>query len=191
MFKLEHEDKNSKARAGIVKTSHGNIQTPIFMPVGTQGTVKTLSPQELKELGAEIILGNTYHLFLRPGSELIRKAGGLHQFISWDRPILTDSGGFQIFSLAELRKITDKGVRFQSHLDGSYHFLTPENVIDIQRSLGSDIMMVLDECAAYPCSLAEADKANKRTLKWAEQCAQQFHKTKPIYGQKQQLFGIV
>ncbi|MFO7889832.1 MAG: tRNA guanosine(34) transglycosylase Tgt [bacterium] len=191
MFKLEHKDKNTKARAGILKTSHGSIETPIFMPVGTQGTVKTLSPRELKELDSEIILGNTYHLFLRPGEEIIRKAGGLHRFISWDRPILTDSGGFQIFSLAGLRKITDKGVRFQSHIDGSYHFFTPEKIVDIQRILGSDIMMVLDECVSYPCSLKDADRANVRTINWAEQCAEQFRKTKPLYGQRQQLFGII
>jgi len=191
MFKLEHTDKNTKARAGVVQTSHGSIDTPIFMPVGTQGTVKTLTPHELKDLGSEIILGNTYHLFLRPGTELIRKSGGLHCFISWDKPILTDSGGFQIFSLAALRKITDKGVRFQSHIDGSYHFFTPEKVIDIQRTLGSDIIMTLDECAAYPCSLQEADKADNRTLKWAEQCSERFQGTDSLYGYKQQLFGIV
>ncbi len=191
MFKLEHKDKNTKARTGILETSHGSIETPIFMPVGTQGTVKTLTPQELQELGSQIILGNTYHLFLRPGDELIRRAGGLHQFISWDKPILTDSGGFQIFSLAELRKITDEGVRFQSHIDGAYHFFTPEKVIDIQRSLGSDIMMVFDECAPFPCSLKEAEKTNERTIRWAEQGAEKFLKTEPLYGQDQQLFGIV
>lgn len=191
MFRVEYKDKNTKARAGILETSHGSIETPIFMPVGTQGTVKTLSPHELKELGSEIILGNTYHLFLRPGEEIIQKAGGLHQFISWDAPILTDSGGFQIFSLAELRKITDEGVRFQSHIDGSYHFFTPEKIVDIQRILGSDIMMVLDECAPYPCSLKDAEKANRRTITWAEHCAEQFRKTKSLYEHPQQLFGIV
>jgi len=191
MFRVEHKDKNTKARAGVLETSHGSIETPIFMPVGTQGTVKTLSPHELKDLGAEIILGNTYHLFLRPGTELIHESGGLHSFISWNKPILTDSGGFQIFSLAALRKITDKGVRFQSHIDGSYHFFTPETIIDIQRSLGSDVMMVLDECAPYPCSLKDADKANNRTIQWAEQCSDRFLVSEPLYEHNQQLFGIV
>ncbi len=149
-------------------TAHGEIQTPCFIPVGTQGTVKTISPQELKDCGAEIILSNAYHLFLRPGKEVIKKAGGLHNFMSWEMPILTDSGGYQIFSLALLRKISDKGVEFQSHIDGLKHFLTPEDVIRIQNDLGSDIMMPLDECVHYPCAKDHAEVAMKRTLDWAK-----------------------
>jgi len=168
MFTLIHQDKKSKARIGKLVTAHGEIQTPCFIPVGTQGTVKTISPQELKDCGAEIILSNAYHLFLRPGKEVIKKAGGLHNFMSWEMPILTDSGGYQIFSLALLRKISDKGVEFQSHIDGLKHFLTPEDVIRIQNDLGSDIMMPLDECVHYPCAKDHAEVAMKRTLDWAK-----------------------
>jgi len=167
-YTVIHRDKNSKARLGKITTSHGEIDTPCFMPVGTQGTVKTLSPQELKDSGASIILSNAYHLFLRPGIEVIRKAGGLHAFMSWAGPILTDSGGYQIFSLALLRKVNDKGVEFQSHIDGLKHFLTPEDAIMIQGDFGSDIIMPLDECVHYPCSRDHAALAMKRTIDWAK-----------------------
>jgi len=188
MFKLIHEDKNSRARSGQLITAHGVINTPCFMPVGTQGTVKTLSPQELEEAGAEIILSNAYHLFLRPGLEVIKNAGGLHQFISWPKPILTDSGGYQIFSLALLRKVTDEGVNFQSHVDGARHLLRPEDVINIQHTFGSDIMMPLDECVHYPCSKDQAEVALRRTVDWAR-------RSKLVHSQKSGncglLFGIV
>lgn len=185
MFKLIHQDKNSKARLGKLTTAHGEIDTPCFMPVGTQGTVKTLSPFELEESGAEIILSNAYHLFLRPGMGVIKKAGGLHNFISWQKPILTDSGGYQIFSLAYLRKVSDEGVEFQSHLDGMKHFLTPENVLGIQEELGSDIVMVLDECAHYPSAKDHARVAMERTVDWAK-------RSKAVFGEHRQLlFGIV
>ncbi len=190
-FTVEKIDEGSKARAGLLETPHGAIETPIFMPVGTQGTVKTVSPQELHALGAQIILGNGYHLYLRPGDRLILEAGGLHSFIGWSHPILTDSGGYQIFSLAELCKIGDAGVRFQSHLDGSYHDFTPEGVIDIQRNLGSDIMMVLDECSPYPCAHEIAVKANERTLQWAERSLKRFLETDPSLDRQQFIFGIV
>ncbi|NOX87993.1 MAG: tRNA guanosine(34) transglycosylase Tgt [Calditrichaeota bacterium] len=190
-FELVHKDKKSKARAGLIKTDHGEIETPIFMPVGTQGTVKTLSPRNLIEVNASVILGNTYHLYLRPGHELINRMGGLHRFISWDRAILTDSGGFQVFSLKELRKIDEEGILFQSHLDGSYHKFTPELVLEIQRNLGSDIMMVLDECAPYPSTKEYAQKANKLTLKWAKEAREIFDNFKPLYDHRQQLFAIV
>ena len=169
-FKVIKKDKDSNARAGVVQTPHGEVQTPIFMPVGTQASVKTLSSEDLKELGAQIILGNTYHLYLRPGDQLVKKAGGLHKFMSWDRPILTDSGGFQVFSLNSLTKTTEEGVRFQSHLDGSYHLFTPEKVMEIQHALGADIIMALDEPVLYPCSVEQADRANRLTLNWAERC---------------------
>ncbi|MDD4980334.1 MAG: tRNA guanosine(34) transglycosylase Tgt [Candidatus Omnitrophica bacterium] len=168
MFKLIHQDKNAKARLGKLNTARGDIDTPCFMPVGTQGTVKALSPQELKESGAQIVLSNAYHLFLRPGTGIIKKAGGLHNFMSWPGPILTDSGGYQIFSLALLRKVSDEGVEFQSHIDGQKHFLTPEEVIRIQDDLGSDIIMPLDECVHYPSSRDQAEVAMKRTLDWAK-----------------------
>jgi queuine tRNA-ribosyltransferase len=194
MFTLIHQDKKSKARIGKLLTAHGEVQTPCFIPVGTQGTVKTISPQELKDCNAEIILSNAYHLFLRPGKEVIKKAGGLHNFMSWERPILTDSGGYQIFSLALLRKISDKGVEFQSHIDGLKHLLTPEDVIQIQNDLGSDIMMSLDECVHYPCAKDHAEVAMKRTLDWAKRSKEV---TKSLghqvtkSGQRQLLFGIV
>jgi queuine tRNA-ribosyltransferase len=166
MFKLIQQDKNSRARIGKLTTSHGEIDTPCFMPVGTQGTVKALSPAELNDAGAQIMLSNAYHLFLRPGIEVIKKAGGLHKFISWYKPILTDSGGYQIFSLALLRKVSDEGVEFQSHIDGLKHFLRPEDVVDIQKNFASDIMMPLDECVHYPCAKDYAEVAMKRTLAW-------------------------
>lgn len=189
-FDLVKTDKETKARAGLLSTAHGEIQTPIFMPVGTQATVKTLSPQEIKAAGAEIILGNTYHLYLRPGDQLIREAGGLHKFMGWDRPILTDSGGFQVYSLSELRKVKDTGVTFQSHIDGSYHTFTPESVVEIQRNLGSNIMMVLDECAPYPCPFDDARKAHERTLRWAERARIHFDKVEAIHNPQMQ-FAII
>ena len=161
------------------------------MPVGTQGTVKTLSPDELEQIGAQIILSNTYHLYLRPGPQLVNEAGGLHRFMNWQRPILTDSGGYQVFSLAELNKVKIEGVRFQSHLDGSYHFFTPESVIEIQRNLGSDVMMVLDECTSYPCTLEQAIESNKITLDWAKRSLGSFLNSQPLYGFDQTLFAIV
>ena len=155
-FELLHKDKNSKARAGKITTDHGVIETPIFMPVGTQGTVKAVTQRTLEEdIKAQIILSNTYHLYLRPGTEILEEAGGLHNFINWDKPILTDSGGFQIYSLTDLRKMKHDGVEFRSHLNGDKHFFTPEKVIEIQRSIGSDIMMVLDECTPFPCEYAD------------------------------------
>jgi queuine tRNA-ribosyltransferase len=190
-FKLEHTDSQSKARAGLLSTDHGIIETPIFMPVGTQGTVKTLSPRNLHEVNAQIILGNTYHLYMRPGHHLIRKMGGLHSFISWDRAILTDSGGFQVFSLKDLRKIDEEGILFQSHLNGSYHKFTPELVLEIQQALGSDIMMVLDECTPYPADRDYAEKSNELTIKWARQAREIFARWQPLYGHRQQLFAIV
>ncbi len=190
-FSVVRQDDRTKARAGVLKTSHGRIKTPIFMPVGTQGSVKAVSPHELDSMGVEMILGNSYHLYLRPGTDLIERAGGLHEFSSWKNSILTDSGGYQIFSLAELRSVSNDGVRFQSHIDGSYHTFTPESVIDIQRSLGSDIMMVLDECIKYPSSYEEAVKANERTISWAERCRKRFNETSSPFGFDQSLFGIV
>ena len=163
----------------------------MFIPVGTQGAVKAVGPRELSELGARIVLANTYHLYLRPGAPLIEKAGGLHGFMSWDRPILTDSGGYQVFSLSDLRDLDDDGVTFKSHLDGSLHRFTPERVIDIQRSLGSDIMMVLDECTPYPCDKEYAERSTELTLRWAERCKVQFENTRPKYRKGQALFGIV
>ena len=191
-FKIIKKDKNSGARVGLIKTPHGEVNTPVFMPVGTQASVKTLSSEDLKEIGAELILGNTYHLYLRPGHQLVQKAGGLHKFMSWDGPILTDSGGFQVFSLNSLTKTTEEGVRFQSHLDGSYHLFTPEKVVEIQHALGADIMMVLDEPVSYPCTTEEADRANKLTLNWAERSIRT-HKELggKGYKHKQALFGII
>ena len=190
-FELSHTDKNCKARAGVIKTGHGRIETPIFMPVGTQATVKTLSPRDLDETGTQIILSNTYHLFLRPGEDLIAGFGGLHRFMHWDKPILTDSGGYQVFSLKELRKLDKDGVQFQSHLDGSVHRFTPQSVLETQRKLGSDIMMVLDECAPYPADENYVLKSNELTLGWAETARNLYEKGKPLYAHKQWLFGIV
>ncbi|CUS95827.1 tRNA guanosine(34) transglycosylase Tgt [Candidatus Kryptobacter tengchongensis] len=190
-FELVAVDTKTSARAGLIYTDHGVIETPVFMPVGTQGTVKAVEQRELIEIGARIILGNTYHLYLRPGIDIIYKAGGLHKFISWDRGILTDSGGFQIFSLAQFRKISKDGVKFQSHIDGSYHFFTPESVVEIQRILGSDIMMCLDECTPYPCDYDYAFKSNQLTIEWAKRAREKFDNTEPLYGHSQAIFGIV
>ncbi|HEX2983187.1 MAG TPA: tRNA guanosine(34) transglycosylase Tgt [Ignavibacteriales bacterium] len=191
-FDLIAKDINSKARAGVLHTDHGDIMTPIFMPVGTQGTVKAVTPQALEnEVKAQIILGNTYHLYLRPGTEILEKAGGLHQFMSWNKPVLTDSGGFQVYSLAELRKMRSNGVEFKSHLDGSTHFFSPEKVIGIQRSIGSDILMPLDECVQYPCEYDYAKKSMERTSAWAILNKEAFDKSAPLYGKRQYLFGII
>jgi len=184
-FEIIKKSTKSKARVGKLHTPHGTINTPAFMPVGTQGTVKAMSPRNLDEVQTEIILGNTYHLYLRPGLELIKAAGGLHKFISWDKPILTDSGGFQVFSLAHMRKVTDEGVDFTSHIDGSKHFLTPEKVLEIQAAFGSDIMMPLDECTPYPCSKKTAENALERTTKWAKQSKKFLPRGEGV------LFGIV
>ena len=184
-FELLHVDKHTGARRGRLHTPHGVIETPIFMPVGTQASVKTMSPDELKDCGAQIILSNTYHLHLRPGEQLIQKAGGLHKFMNWDRPILTDSGGFQVFSLASLRKLEEYGVEFRSHLDGSRQFISPEISVGIQQALGSDIMMQFDECSPYPCDYDRAKNAMHRTLRWLERCM------KAKTNDDQALFGIV
>lgn len=189
---LVAKDKNSKARAGWVETDHGVVETPIFMPVGTQGSVKAVNQFYLeKEIKAQIVLSNTYHLYLRPGTEILEAAGGLHRFMNWQKPILTDSGGYQVFSLTELRKLKEDGVEFRSHLDGSKHFFTPEKVIQIQRSIGSDIMMVLDECAPYPCDYEYAKKSVQLTSNWAILNKKAFSESEPKYGHKQFLFGII
>ncbi len=191
-FSVECKDKNTKARAGFFHTDHGEVKTPIFMPVGTQGTVKAVNQEMLaNEIRAQIVLSNTYHLYLRPGTEILEKAGGLHQFMNWEKPILTDSGGFQVYSLAELRKLKKDGVEFKSHLDGSNHFFTPAKVIGIQRSIGSDIMMPLDECTPYPCDFEYAKKSTDLTSKWAVLNKEAFVNSSPLYGKEQYLFGIV
>ncbi|MBP5308447.1 MAG: tRNA guanosine(34) transglycosylase Tgt [Clostridia bacterium] len=169
-FEVIKQDENSGARAGIFHTPHGDIETPIYMPVGTQATVKGILPKDLKEIGAQIILSNTYHLYIRPGDELIRKAGGLHEFMNWDRPILTDSGGFQVFSLADLNDITAEGVKFRSHVDGSYHLITPEKAMDIEHNLGADIIMAFDQCSEYGATYDQSRAAMYRTLSWLERC---------------------
>lgn len=185
-FELLKESKDSKARLGKLHTPHGAIETPIFMPVGTRGTVKAMTPEEVRDLGAQIILSNTYHLYLKPGHELIREAGGLHKFMNWSGPILTDSGGFQVFSLGDLRKIKEEGVEFRSHIDGSKHFISPEKAIEIQNALGSDIMMCFDECAPYPAKHDYVKQSMERTTRWAKRC-KEYHKD----WEKQGLFGIV
>jgi queuine tRNA-ribosyltransferase len=190
-FVIEAQDPNSRARAGSFETDHGVVNTPIFMPVGTIGTVKTLSPLDLKENGVEIILGNTYHLYLKPGLEIIRQAGGLHKFNGWSGTILTDSGGFQVYSLDELRQVSADGVEFKSHWDGSTHFFSPEKVVDIQRTIGSDIMMVLDQCIANPSDKETANQAHLLTLDWARRSKQHFQETDSLYGYPQFQFGIV
>ncbi len=190
-FKVLKRDVNSSARLGIIKTDHGEIQTPIFMPIGTQGAVKTVTPAELKFLKTQIILGNTYHLYLRPGTELINAAGGLHNFMGWNLPILTDSGGFQVFSLARLNKITDDGVEFQSHLDGSKHFLTPEKSMEIQRNLGADIIMAFDECPPGNADIVTIENAVKRTKIWIDKCQQYLRENSPVYNWEQTMFPIV
>jgi len=174
MFKVIKKDKKTKARLGKLTTAHGTIETPAFMPVGTQATVKGLTPEDVKASGAQIILSNAYHLYLRPGLDVIKKAGGLHKFMGWDGPILTDSGGFQLFSLSVLVKLTDKGAHFKSHIDGSAHFFTPEDVMRLQKGLASDIIMILDECPAYPCKRKDAEVAVRRTLDWARRSKKAF-----------------
>jgi queuine tRNA-ribosyltransferase len=191
-FNLSHTDPASKARAGVLETDHGTIETPIFMPVGTAGTVKAVHQRELKnDIQAQIILGNTYHLYLRPGLDVIRNAGGLHKFNGWDKPILTDSGGYQIFSLAQQRKLSEEGAVFKSHIDGSTHHFTPENVMDIQRVIGADIIMAFDECTPYPCEYKYAKDSMDLTHRWLSRCVDRFRNTEPLYGYGQQLFPIV
>ncbi len=185
-YELLHVDKNSGARRGVVHTPHGDIQTPVFMPVGTQATVKAMTPEELKEIEAQIILSNTYHLYLRPGNKLVKEAGGLHEFMKWDRPILTDSGGFQVFSLGPLRKITEEGVEFKSYLDGSKHFLSPEAVMEIENDLGADIIMAFDECCPYPSTYEYTKQSMERTTRWAARCKKAHSREK-----NQGLFGII
>ena len=185
-YELLHEDKKTGARRGILHTPHGDIQTPVFMPVGTQATVKSMTPEELKQIGAQIILSNTYHLYLRPGEKLVKEAGGLHNFMNWDRPILTDCGGFQVFSLSDLRTISEDGVEFKSHLDGSKHFFTPEKVMQIEEDLGADIIMSFDECCPYPSTYEYTKKSMERTTRWAKRC-KAVHKNTD----KQGLFGII
>ena len=191
-FRVIKKDRHTSARAGVLSTPHGEIPTPVFMPVGTQGTVKALSQQELAVSGAGIILGNAYHLYLRPGMETIREAGGLHRFIGWDHALLTDSGGYQVFSLADLNRITEEGVAFQSHIDGAHHLFTPEKVMEIEHTLGADIIMAFDECAPYPCTHEYAKQSHERTLRWAERCQKHLE---TLSGQEerpeQALFGIV
>ena len=191
-FKVEHRDIASNARVGLITTDHGCIETPIFMPVGTQGAVKAVHMTELRDdINAQIILGNTYHLYLRPGLDVIEKAGGLHRFNGWERPILTDSGGFQVFSLAENRKLSNEGAEFRSHIDGSKHFFSPERVVDIQRIIGADIIMAFDECCPGDADYSYAKKSLTLTELWLERCMRQFNDTKPKYGYKQCLFPIV
>lgn len=192
-FDIQYNDPASKARAGILQTDHGQIQTPIFMPVGTAGSVKAVHQRELKEdINAQIILGNTYHLYLRPGLDIIEKAGGLHKFNGWERPILTDSGGYQVYSLANAgRKIKEEGVTFKSHIDGSTHFFTPEGVMDIQRTIGADIIMAFDECTPYPCEYGYARESMDMTHRWLKRCCDRFDATEPKYGYNQTLFPIV
>jgi queuine tRNA-ribosyltransferase len=191
-FKLEKKDINSKARAGIVTTDHGEIKTPIFMPVGTASTVKGVHQHELKDdIKAQIILGNTYHLYLRPGIDILNQAGGLHKFMNWDGPILTDSGGYQVYSLSARRKIKEEGATFSSHIDGSKHLFAPENVMDIQRTIGADIIMAFDECTPYPCEYKYAKNSMHMTHRWLKRCCERFDNTDPLYGYSQTLFPIV
>jgi queuine tRNA-ribosyltransferase len=191
-FLLQHTDSNSKARAGVITTDHGNIETPIFMPVGTVGSVKAVTMKQLEEdVKAQIILANTYHLYLRPGTEVLQLAGGIHQFGGWKRPMLTDSGGYQVFSLASNRKIKEEGVVFQSHIDGSKHLFTPESVMDIQRTIGADIVMAFDECPPYPSEYAYAKKSMELTHRWLDRCIKRFEETEDLYGYTQNLFPIV
>lgn len=185
-YELIKKDPRTRARRGRLHTPHGTIETPVFMPVGTAGTVKAMLPEEVKSLGAEIILSNTYHLYLRPGHEIVREAGGLHKFMNWDRPILTDSGGFQVFSLGAMRKISEEGVKFRSHIDGSSHMLTPEKSIEVQNALGSDIMMAFDECAPYPADYSYVKNSLERTTRWLKRCKEAHKNT-----EKQSLFGIM
>ncbi|SFN29012.1 queuine tRNA-ribosyltransferase [Paenimyroides ummariense] len=191
-FDLLHTDINSKARAGVITTDHGVIETPIFMPVGTAATVKGVHQRELKEdINPDIILGNTYHLYLRPKTEILEKAGGLHKFMNWDRNILTDSGGFQVYSLSGRRKIKEEGVKFKSHIDGSYHFFSPENVMEIQRTIGADIIMAFDECTPYPCDYRYAQRSMHMTHRWLDRCINHLEKVPTKYGYDQAFFPIV
>jgi queuine tRNA-ribosyltransferase len=191
-FELVAQDNYCKARAGLITTGHGQIETPIFMPVGTVGSVKAVNQQQLKEeVKAQIILGNTYHLYLRPGTDILEQAGGLHQFNGWDKPILTDSGGYQVFSLSNNRKLKEEGALFQSHIDGSRHLFSPENVMDIQRSIGADIIMAFDECPPYPSEFEYARKSMELTHRWLTRCVQRLSETEPKYGYEQALFPIV
>lgn len=191
-FTLQAQDQGSKARAGVLETAHGNIETPIFMPVGTAGTVKAVHQHELvQDIQAQIILGNTYHLYLRPGLDVLHKAGGLHKFNNWSGPILTDSGGYQVYSLTEVRKIKEEGVTFRSHIDGSKHLFTPENVMDTQRVIGADIIMAFDECTPYPCDYNYARRSLDMTHRWLKRCVDRFDSTQPLYGYEQTLFPIV
>ncbi|WLD24971.1 tRNA guanosine(34) transglycosylase Tgt [Flavobacterium dauae] len=191
-FNLLHTDINSKARAGVITTDHGVIETPIFMPVGTAATVKGVHQRELKEdINPDIILGNTYHLYLRPKTEILEKAGGLHKFMNWDRNILTDSGGFQVYSLSGRRKIKEEGVKFKSHIDGSYHFFSPENVMEIQRTIGADIIMAFDECTPYPCDYRYAKRSMHMTHRWLDRCISHLEKVPTKYGYDQAFFPIV
>jgi len=191
-FQLLHNDPNSKARAGTITTAHGEIQTPIFMPVGTAATVKGVHQQDLKQaVNPDIILGNTYHLYLRPGTTILQEAGGLHRFMGWDRPLLTDSGGYQVYSLSANRKIKEEGVKFKSHIDGSYHIFTPERAIDIQRQIGADIIMAFDECTPYPCDYQYAKRSMHMTHRWLERCIEQDKNSPFLYGYEQTLFPIV
>ncbi|HBF89300.1 MAG TPA: tRNA guanosine(34) transglycosylase Tgt [Bacteroidales bacterium] len=191
-FAVNKKDSNSKARTGLIETDHGKIQTPIFMPVGTVGSVKGVHQRDLVEdIHAQIILGNTYHLYLRPGLDILKQAGGLHRFINWERPILTDSGGYQVFSLAANRKLTEEGAKFRSHIDGSYHLFTPENVVDTQRIIGADIIMAFDECTPYPCEYKYAEKSMHLTHTWLHRGIRHFNETELIYEHKQSFFPIV
>lgn len=191
-FTLQNTDANTNARAGLIETAHGEIQTPIFMPVGTAGTVKAIHQKELTDnIKAQIILGNTYHLYLRPGTDILQKAGGLHKFIGWDRPILTDSGGYQVYSLSSRRKIKEEGVTFSSHIDGSKHFFSPERAIDIQREIGADIIMAFDECTPYPCDYKYAKNSMHLTHRWLKRCCDHFDNNPSMYGYDQTFFPIV
>ncbi len=191
-FKILKEDEKSKARLGEIKTAHGKIKTPIFMPVGTAGSVKTVHQHELlKDTKSQIILSNTYHLYLRPGLDVIKKAGGIHKFIGWKKPLLTDSGGYQVYSLSRKRKINEKGVKFESHIDGRHHFFTPEYAIDVQRTIGADIIMAFDECTPYPCEYQYAKKSMDMTHRWLKRCCNRFDQTKEEHNYKQTLFPIV
>ncbi len=191
-FSIHHQDNQSSARSGIIETDHGLIQTPIFMPVGTQGTVKGVHQHELfEDIKAQIILGNTYHLYLRPGIEVIQQAGGLHRFIGWEKPMLTDSGGYQVYSLSDRRKINEEGVTFVSHIDGSSHFFTPERAVEVQRIIGADIIMAFDECTPYPCEYPYAKSSMELTHRWLKRCCDYFDQTEGHYGYRQTLFPIL